>query len=92
MIRLKSSIRKNGFDYNRITRTEKRAVNSQHYGNRLIAYEVFKIFIRGARYSDIIRKDIPPIERFPSNESFGYTARTYSDLESAMEKYIDLRP
>ena len=90
--KLEMEIRKNGHVYKLITRSKNRAIYSQSDSNRLIAYEVFKIFIRGERYSEILKRVIPPTERFPSNESFGKTAWTFSNLKPAMEKYNELKP
>ena len=87
---LSSYLRKNGYEYNLITRSENNAIYSQSYENTIVGYEVFKIFIRGARYSDFLGKDLQPKERFPSNESFGYSAWVYNNLEDARRKYKDL--
>jgi len=83
-------IRKNGYDYNLLTRSGKHAIYSQSYENTIIGYEVFKIYVRGERYSDILNRALPSTERYPSNGSFGYSAWAYIDLQDAISKYKEL--
>lgn len=90
MIKLKDTVSKNGFTYKCVQRDQKKALYAQYHDNTLIGFEVFKIRLRGIQYSYLLRKPLPPAERFPSNEDFGKTAWSFRTLQNALKKYEEL--
>lgn len=89
MKQLKEIIRKNGFTYQRMERTDKTAIYAQiDNDSEVIGYEVFKIKTRGARW--LKGRHLEAQERFPANEDFGYTAWSYRSIDRAREKFKQL--
>lgn len=88
--KLPNEISKNGYLYKLVQRTEGKAIYKQTYNNTLVGYEVFKIRIQCARYSQILGRSIPECERFPCNEDFGRTAWSFRDIESALIRYFNI--
>ena len=79
-------IRKNGFEYTLILRTERKCVYRQRVSENLYYFEVFvirkkpgQIFGQGREY--------PQREAFPKNEDFGKSAWTYHKLADALAKF-----
>ena len=82
--KLNNEIRKNGFTYRLVERTETKAI----YAQDDFAFEVFKIKLgRPHPLSDEDIKNFDKIERFPNDEAFGKIAWTYRTLEDARKKY-----
>ena len=90
MKKLSDIVSKNGFTYRMLQRTEKKALYAQYYQNTLIGFEVFLIRIRGAQFSYILNKTLPPAERFPGNEDFGRTAWSIQKYEDAIIRFNKL--
>jgi len=100
--KLPEKVKKNGFEYRLVKRTDERAIYSQHAGlGQVIAYEVFKIKLGDLRkakkrWADMRKEQFNEAdyeefyEKFPSDEDFGKTAWTYSKLAEA-EKTFDSR-
>jgi len=86
---LDNEIRKNGFNYKLLKRTEKFAMYSQWDGDKLIGYEIFKIKIQPAK--TVLNKDFPEKERFPNNEAFGYWAWQARSRSRAEEIYLQIK-
>lgn len=85
--KLENDIRKNGFDYRLIERTEKKAIYKQGF----YGYEVFKIKIAKPHpKSENDIKNFDQIERFPCNEEFGKTAWYYPTLQDAQKRYTTI--
>lgn len=82
---LNTTIRKNGFVYELIERSEYFAIYAQYIEDEIIAYEVFRIKIQKPRVGKFAGVEIQFVEKelFPSNEDFGYTAFTCRTLEKA---------
>lgn len=82
--KLNNSIKKNGYRYVLVERTESKAIYQQEkYG-----FEVFKIK-KGKPHpkaNDDLR-NYDAVERFPSDEDFGKSAWTYSSLDQALARY-----
>ena len=76
MKELKTHIRKNGFDYEQVVKSDKGYIYSQRLGSKIVAYEVFKR-VENKYYNCI---------SFPGNEAFGDWAWTYPTLELAEKK------
>lgn len=81
-------LRKNGFSYTQIARTEKKAIYRQTVTQEIEYFEVFIIQTRPEK--SIKGKIILSGEVFPGNEAFGVSAWTYKSLEKAMTKYNSL--
>jgi hypothetical protein len=82
--KLNNNIRKNGFDYKLIERTESKAI----YAQQDHGYEVFKIKSGNPHplaVDDLANYD--KIERFPGDEDFGKSAWTYKTLPEAQKRY-----
>jgi hypothetical protein len=71
-------VKRNGF----------KAMYEQTFEGNLIAFEVFKVKTR--KESEVFGKIIPLREVFPSDESFGSTAWTLSNIDRANEVYDNL--
>lgn len=89
---LPETIERKGFVHKLIHRDEKRAIYSQCIGEKVYAYEVFKIYqqkecdaIMGGVIIHLEHKEL-----FPSDRSFGTTAWTYPELSLAQEKFKQL--
>ena len=85
--KLDNKIRKNGFDYKLIERTDTKAIYSQEdYG-----FEVFKI--KPSKPHPKCQEDIKNfdlIEHFPSDAVFGRSAWSYRTIEDAKKRYMTL--
>jgi hypothetical protein len=87
MEKLPENIKKNGFDYKQVKRTDKAAIYAQYMtgGTLLIGYEVFQIFEQ--KESDTIIAGNPihyeNKELFPSDEAFGKFAWSFQSLQRA---------
>jgi hypothetical protein len=90
MKKLKDTVSKNGFIYNCVQRTATKAIYQQTHENIQVGFEVFLIRVRGAQFSHLLHKSLPPSEKFPSNEDFGKTAWSYRSLQAAIKKYEEL--
>lgn len=86
---LESQIKKNGFTYNIVERTQNKAIYSQNKKSKILAYEVFRIKRRKASSTKFDGKFVyfEARESFPSNEDFGKTAWSYPSLAEAKKKY-----
>lgn len=97
--KLDPELRKNGFTYRLVKRTDTKLMYSQHTADgKIVAYEVFfnKIGdLRKAkqRWAKLQSKPFNPdeyeefYEVFPSDEEFGSRAFTYSTLEVAEKAF-----
>ena len=88
IMRLDKVIRKNGFTYHLIDRSDRFAIYEQSDKGKVFGYEVFKIKIQRERVFD--GRFFPRKEKFPANEDFGKTAWSISDIERAFSKYHQL--
>lgn len=95
--KLPEQLRKNGFDYELVVRTNSKLIYSQSLGGKVFAYEVFKNSVRP--YKEFVLRKNPNCtykalheykEFFPCDNDFGKRAWCKPDLESAMEKYNSL--
>ena len=87
---LPAILRKNGYDYRLVQRTSQKAIYEQSYNQIMTGYEVFKIRVQRARFSQHIGRLIQEKERFPCDEDFGRTAWTHKSLDSAILRYNKL--
>lgn len=87
---LPASLRKNRYDYRLVQRTPQKAIYEQSYDQIITGYEVFKIRVQRARFSQHIGRLIPEKERFPCDEDFGRIAWSHKSLESALIRYNNL--
>jgi hypothetical protein len=82
--KLKNEIKKNGYMYRLVERTDLKAIYAQEdYG-----FEVFKVKLdkpHPKAEEDIKKYD--KVERFPCDEDFGKHAWTYKTLEEAQKRY-----
>ncbi len=76
MKQLNSEIRKNGFTYKQVAKTDKGYIYCQIMNNKIIAYEVFE-HKENKLYNTV---------SFPGNEAFGLWAWTYRTLDEAKNK------
>ena len=86
---LPEKLKKNGFEYRLVKRTDNRAIYSQHEGaGQIVAFETFKIK-KGKPHpkAEEDLKNYDEVERFPIDEDFGKTAWTYSNLEDAQKAF-----
>jgi hypothetical protein len=90
MKKLQEEYSKNGYHYKLVRRDDKKALYSQSYDNIMVGYEVFKIRIQRARFSQIIGTYIPAHERFPSDSDFGRSAWVFIDLYDALIRYDNI--
>ncbi len=82
-------IHKNGFRYTQIWRGKTSCIYEQMvWEPDTIYYEVFLIKVKPAQ--TLFGREIPPRERFPHNEAFGYWAWTYHNLRDAKRKFNEL--
>ena len=90
-MKLETTIRKNGFVYNQIARTETAAIYEQKQDGEIISYEVFKIQTTKKDYTfpngTIVKAGT---ERFPSNEDFGKTAWSIRNFKRAEKRFLEL--
>ena len=89
--KLSTHFRKNGYDYELVSRTQKKAIFRQSFEGRGVAFEVIKIRVRGSRPNLFTGKIDPPTEVYPGSEQFGKIAWAIVDREKAMEKYKSLK-
>jgi len=82
---IEKNIRKNGFDYRLVERTQTKAIYEQTDGADVVAYEVFIVHtaIAPAGWPNAGEE----FERFPGNEDFGKTAWSCSSLCKAKHRY-----
>ena len=87
---LPPSLKKNGFAYTLVRRTERVCIYAQAVSEKVTAYEVF--------IPRIIKPTLLPsgyrseaCEVFPGNEDFGKTAWTCTTLEKANERFDQLQ-
>ncbi len=84
-------LKKNGYFYKQIARTDKKAIYEQRTEQgTLISYEIFKIKV----YADFILggRIVPAHEKFPSDNDFGVLAYTVGrNLDYAMKRYDELQ-
>lgn len=82
--KLSSEVKKNGYKYRLIIRTDTKAIYAQeNYG-----FEVFKI--RRSKPHPKATEDLKnydKVEIFPNDEDFGKVAWTYPSLEDAQKRY-----
>jgi hypothetical protein len=90
MKKLPEQYLRNGYLYKLVRRDEKKALYSQSYDNIPVGYEVFKIRVQRARFSQIIGTYIPAHERFPGNSDFGRSAWAIIDLNDALIRYDNI--
>ena len=82
------NLRKNGFSYTQLFRTENKAIYKQTVSTKI---EYFEVFIIQSRPERIIKgKIISSGEKFPNDESFGVMAWTYISFCKALNKYNTL--
>lgn len=85
MKELELEIRKGGFLYKQMLRTDNVALYSQWDGGRIVCYEVFRIKIQKERKWK--SKTFPRKEVYPRNDDFGYSAWAPSSYERAESIY-----
>ena len=85
---LSHKIRKNEYSYSLICRGCRSCLYAQHITPEIDCYEVFLIKVQKAKI--LFGNVIPEKEVFPSNEDFGKTAWSYSDYNTALNKYNNL--
>lgn len=100
LAKLPQELRKNGFDYVLIERTQEACIYAQKIGGLIVAYEVFKTKIlpfkkEMERLKKSVRNDINTNyqeyrEAFPHDEEFGKRAWTFKELSQALECYKGL--
>lgn len=78
MRKLKAHIRKNGFDYSLIERSDNVAIYAQMEGGRFIGFEVFEIKKLAAAVWK--GRNYPAREKFPANSDFGKKAFSVRSL------------
>jgi hypothetical protein len=88
---LNKTIRKNGFTYEMVKRTDDVAIYAQYIEDEIIAYEVFIIEKVKESTKTIQGRQVTfrGGEKFPGNEDFGYTAYTCRTLEKAEKRMIE---
>ncbi len=85
--KLKNQIRKNGFLYTLVERTDEKAI----YAQENYAFEVFKVKLSKPHpkaQNDLDNYDL--VEKFPGDEDFGKSAWTFRTLEAAEKRYATL--
>ena len=87
MKKLPKEFKKNGYFYKQVERADKKAIYSQYCNNVPIAYEVIKIRIRPAKYSQFLNRQLEEREVYPSDEDWGTLAWTVKTWERATERY-----
>lgn len=85
MKKLDNVIKKSVFEYVQIAREDHKAIYSQSYEGKIIAYEVFKVKL--AKETELFGTIIPEHEKFPGDNDFGVTAWSCKSLDKAMERY-----
>ena len=87
--KLQEKVKKNGFEYRLVKRTDEKAIYSQHTPlGDLIAYEVFKTRLSKPHPKSVEDlKNFDLVEIFPSDEEFGTRAWTYSNLGQAEKAF-----
>ena len=96
LIKLPSELKKGGFDYKLIKRTNEKCLYAQILDGKIISFEVFKTKIVKHRENMIrlglINPDSYPEfkESFPNDEDFGKRAHCYPNLEMAEQAYDGL--
>jgi len=88
MKQLPTELRKNGFNYKLVCRTDRKAVYCQYVNTNLQYYEVF--IIRKHGDIEIAGNKLEAAEQYPGDNDFGKTAWTCQTLEKAMERYNNL--
>lgn len=101
--KLQERVRKNGFDYKLVARSDKAAMYEQleENGEPTDHWEVFNIIT--TPYRSEMRKFYTRMKRefkeenfaeykehFPTDNDFGYTAWTFTDFDEAKEKFKSL--
>ena len=87
-IPLPQILMKNTYTYVLYRRGIKALIYEQRVSKKIIAYEVFKKIISPEK--NIKGKILPPREKFPSNEDFGFTAWSCKTKQRASEKFHEL--
>jgi hypothetical protein len=90
MRRLPEEFVRNGFRYNLVRRSEKKAIYCQTFQNIVVGYDVFKIQVMRARFNKFLNVQDPEKERFPCNTDFGKNAWSTFTLEEAIQKFDKL--
>jgi len=96
--KLPKQLRKSGFDYELLLRTNSKCIYKQMKDGRIVTYEVFKNHIVTHRAGmkkfanqTGIEKDFSDCneyaEKFPGDEEFGKRAWSCATLEAAMKRY-----
>ena len=89
MKKLEKNLRKNGYDYELIQRTDKVALYAQTIHGDVIGYEVF--FIKEQKESNVVIDNVKVHfehkEAFPSNEDFGNIAWSFTMEKNAISRY-----
>jgi len=85
---LSLQIRKNGFSYTQVVRTDRKAIYRQDVSPNVEYFEVFLIRTRPER--TVKGKLIPAGEAFPTDEDFGKTAWSFRSYEKALAKFKSL--
>ena len=92
MKKLKEQLYKNGYNYIMQKRTAKTAMYAQYILDDIekpIMYEVFRVFITKA--NKLPNGTISPDhETFPSDSVFGKWAWTYTNLEDAEKRFVEI--
>lgn len=84
MKRLAEKIKRNGFIYLQVHRTNEVAIYLQYAGTSKIGFEVFEIVRKKeTRFKDVV---IPAREKFPSNTDFGNSAFSIGGLNRAIAR------
>lgn len=88
--KLDTTVKKNGFVYNLIERTEHKALYEQRDKKGILhGHELFKVKI--VKAGIMFGKEITPYEKFPSNSDFGITAWSVGiNVDEAIRKYHKL--
>ncbi len=81
-------LRKNGFTYTQVLRTDRTCIYEQPIAENLKYYEVFTVRISPERFFK--GKLFPESEVFPGNEDFGKTAWSCRSYEDALTRFNDL--
>lgn len=88
MKKLDTVIKKRLFEYNLIDREDHKAIYSQSYEGKVIAYEVFKVKV--AKETELFGAIIPEHEKFPGDNDFGVTAWSCKTYDKAIERYNNI--
>ena len=81
-------LRKNGFDYYLVIRSEKVACYEQRYSENVKYYEIFIIKVKHEQ--NLFGRFYKERELFPADSDFGKSAWSFRNLDDAIKKFREL--